>query len=104
MCPGRPDWSAQAYAFSDVTNGKVSVLNSSTVALAANSNRKYALLVNDSDTDMYLALKDDAVVGEGIRLNKNGGWYEITATNLFTGAVNAICATTGKNLTTIEGY
>lgn len=76
----------------------------STEAIAANSNRKYALLVNDSDTDMYLALGKAAVVGEGIRLNKKGGWYEITAINLFTGAVNAICATAGKNLTTMEGY
>ena len=62
----------------------------STLVLAANSDRLYALFVNDSGTVIYLRLGGAAVLNEGIRLNANGGAYEINWTNLFTGAVYGI--------------
>jgi hypothetical protein len=58
--------------------------------VAVNPNRRYLLVQNDSDTTVYLSLNGAAVVGSGIRLNANGGSYEVNFTNLYTGAVNAI--------------
>ncbi len=52
---------------------------------------------------IYLSLSDTAVMNEGIRLNANGGAFEINSTNLYTGEVAAICVSGGKNLTVCEG-
>ena len=49
-----------------------------TLVLKADPGRVNVLLINDSDTVMYLMLGADAVVGEGIRLNAEGGSYEIS--------------------------
>ena len=78
----------------------------STAALAANANRLYALLVNDSDTPIYIKLGATAVANQGIRLNANGGSYELSEKegNLYTGAINAIHGGTGsKQLLVTEG-
>ena len=77
----------------------------STAALAANANRLYALLVNDSDTPIYIKLGATAVANQGIRLNANGGSYELSEKegNLYTGAINAICASGGKKILVLEG-
>jgi len=91
--------------FTSVTNTAISVGDTSTTILAANANRKYALIVNDSDTVIYLALGAAAIVNNGIRLNANGGAYVINWTNLYKGAINGIHAATGltKNVTVVEG-
>lgn len=75
------------------------------VALAANANRKYALLVNDSDTVIYLKIGAAAVANAGIRLNASGGSYEMSATygNLDTRVINAISTGAGKVLLVAEG-
>ncbi len=80
-----------------------SVQTSSGVALAANVDRTYALFVNDSDTNIYLRLGEAAVANEGIRLNANGGSYEINLQNLYRGAVYAIASSADKNLMVTEG-
>ena len=59
--------------------------------------------VNDSDETIYLNLSGTAVMNEGIRLNANGGSYEINLNNLYTGAVTGICSSGTKNLTVVEG-
>ncbi len=84
---------------------EVSVLTSSTSVLAANVARRYALFTNDSDTTLYLNLAGTAVANKGIRLNANGGSYEMSAGqgNLTTQAVTAICASNAKNLLVLEG-
>lgn len=76
-----------------------------TQVLAANANRKYASFQNDSDTVIYLKISSNAVLNQGIRLNSNGGVYEmsINAGNLDTRAVNAISSASGKNLLVREG-
>jgi len=91
--------------FTTVTNTAVSVADSSTTIRAANDNRKYMLIVNDSDTVIYLALGAAASVNSGIRLNANGGAYEINWTNLYKGAIYGIHAASGltKNVTVVEG-
>jgi len=85
------------------TPGKVAVGVASTSILAANTARIFAQFVNDSDTVIYLWLGAVAVINEGIRLNANGGSFEINLTNLYTGAVHAIAGGAAKNLTVTEG-
>ena len=88
-----------------LTHAAVSVLNTTTVALAASSARRYALFVNDSDTVIYLKVGVSAVANQGIRLNANGGSYEMSQEfgNVDNRAVNAIASVTGKNLLVTSG-
>lgn len=86
-------------------NGAVNVNDESTPVLAANEDRSYACIVNDSDAVIYLAIDAPAILHSGIRLNANGGTYEITSINLHKLAVNGIHEATGeqKVLTKVEG-
>ncbi len=86
-----------------VTDSSATVGVATGVALAANVARVNAVFVNDSEETIYLARGNDAVVGSGIRLNANGGSYEIDGGNLFVGIVNAIATGAGANLTVSEG-
>ena len=69
---------------------------------AANAKRKSLLLINYSDTLIWLALGATATVGEGIPLaprvdaDHPGGTNEITAENLYTGAITAIHGGSGN--------
>lgn len=82
---------------------KVSVGSSDTTVLTSSATRKFAVFVNDSDEVIYLSLSATAVMNEGIRLNANGGSYEINLMNLYTGEVSGICTSGGKNLTVVSG-
>jgi len=86
------------------TETVVSVGATSTPVLAANPNRKYARFINDSDTVIYLKI-GTAVLNEGLRLNANGGMFEMTRPtgNLVLGAINGISSVGGKNLLVCEG-
>lgn len=90
----------------NATHTVVSVAVTSTAALAANTNRVGALLVNDSDTTIYLKLGAAAVVNQGIRLNANGGSLEMNAAlgNLYSGAVNAIHGGVGSKVLLVTEY
>ena len=87
------------------THTVVTVGATTTAALAANTSRIHALLINDSDEAVYIKLGAAAVLNAGIRLNANGGSYEMSeaAGNLYTGAINAICASGSKKLLITEG-
>lgn len=85
----------------DDTFGTVAAATGEVVA--ANPNRLDLKIVNDSDVVVYLARGNPAVIGSGIRLNPNGGSYEMEESDFFLGAFNAICAT-DANLTISEGY
>jgi len=78
----------------------VNVTTATTAVLAANTSRKYALIVNDSDTVMYLAVGASAVLNQGIRLNPGGGSYEMSEKlgNLATGAINGIHGGSGNKV------
>lgn len=73
--------------------------------VAANANRKYALLQNDSDTVMYIKIGATAALSQGIRLAANGGYYEmLIGQNLDTRVINVIHGGTGsKVLLVTEG-
>ena len=81
------------------SNTKVSVGSTSTTVLAANANRRFAVIVNDSDEDIYLNLSGTAVINEGIRINANGGNY---VEDIYTGIITGICASGSKNVTITE--
>jgi len=86
-----------------VTDGAVTVGAVTTVVLAANGHRVNVVLTNDSEQVIYIARGNAAVIGDGIRLNPAGGSYEIDDTNLWRGAINAICALGQANLCVSEG-
>lgn len=85
--------------FSTVRHKSVNVGESSINLLALNANRKYALIRNFSDKNMFLALGATAELNKGIVLFPNEQ-YEISAMkgNLYKGDINAICDTTETNL------
>ena len=75
-----------------------------TVALAANVTRLYAVFANDGDETIYLGLGVAAVMNIGIPI-LSGGSYEMSREigNLYIGAVNGICASGGQVLAVTEG-
>ena len=91
--------------YATATHTTLGVTAASQAALAANINRLYAMFINDSDAVIYLKIGAAAVVNEGIRLNANGGSYEMSkkAGNLNTGGINAITAVATKVLLILEG-
>jgi hypothetical protein len=87
---------------SSITNFNVSIGTSSTQVLAANSNRKLLILVNDSDEPIYVSLGATATLNNGIRLNASGGALALD-NPIFKGVVNAISANGSKTLVGAEG-
>lgn len=83
------------------TNTGVNVAAATTQILAANTDRGYTAIVNDSDTVIYLALGAAAVLNQGIRLNARGGTFEITSVNLWFGTINGIHGGAGNKVVTV---
>jgi hypothetical protein len=75
----------------------------STTVLASNYARKYAIVVNVSDTDMWIRLGTGVTVNSGIPVAKNFGSYEIVDENLYVGAITAVCSTINKTIVVVEG-
>lgn len=73
--------------------------------LSANPFADYRVFQNDSANTIYLRLGAAAVVNVGIRLNPNGGSYEMSRKfgNLWRGAVRAIATAAASNLMMTEG-
>ena len=85
------------------TSTAVTVGNTSTSVLAANPDRKAVVLVNDSDTDIYVELSASATINEGVRLNAGGGSFRMDlSTGIYLGAISAIASAGSKNMTVIE--
>jgi len=90
----------QKIPISEVTFDRTTTVgSSSTLVMAANRYRSYAVFVNDSNEVIYLAIGGRAAsMNSGIRLNASGGAYEINKHNLRKGAVYAICSSGSKVL------
>lgn len=89
--------------FNRASSTQVVVGTSDVTVIATNSARTYALIVNDSDTTIYLSLSGGpASKSAGIRLNSNGGAYEIIPENNYVGAIHAITTASNKKLTVTE--
>ena len=92
-------------AYTTPTHTQPTVGATTTAVLAANANRLYALIVNDSDEVIYIYLGGNAVMNRGIRINASGGSYEMSKNlgNLYTGVINGICTSGGKVALVLEG-
>ena len=73
--------------------------------LALNDDREYALIVNDGSVDVYLKVGAAAVANQGIRINANGGSYEMSRAlgNLSDVAINGITASGTATVLVTEG-
>lgn len=76
----------------------VTVGNTSTAVIAAQARHSGAILTNDSDEAMYLAIGANAEMNKGIRLNANGGSITLNEDMGPGDGVWGICASGGKNL------
>lgn len=88
----------QITSSSPITNTSVTVGTTSTLVLAEAAGRLLVTLTNDSNETIYISLNAAAVMNKGIRINANGGMYELNQNNLYKVAIYAICASGGKNL------
>jgi hypothetical protein len=71
------------------------ITNTSSIIIAANNNRKYIAITNNSEQDTYLNLGATAFLNQGIYLAANGGSYEISTNQIpYFGAISAITNTT----------
>ncbi len=88
-----------------IAHTTASITSASGAALAVNNDRKYALLINDGSVDVYLNLGGTAVANQGIRINANGGSYELSRDmgNLFDGVINGITASGTATVLVTEG-
>jgi hypothetical protein len=76
----------------------------SAAVLAAENDRKYALVQNDGPNTVWIKVNATAVANEGIRLDP-GGHYEMGAQfgNLEQLAINGITATGTATMLTTQG-
>lgn len=88
--------------FENTLDKSKNINSTSTSILSTNATRFFASFVNDSNETIYLSLGASAVMNQGIRLNADGGSFEINETNLYIGPVSAICSSGGKRLTVLE--
>ena len=70
--------------------GAVTVTNSSTEILAANTNRKWCFITNVGNRDAYFAIGKTAEINKGIFLSKSGGSILMDGTVLSVEALNGI--------------
>lgn len=84
-------------------NKVVSVDTSTTLVLANNANRIYALLCNVGAKDVFLSLgDDDAILNSGIILKAGGGWALINFDMAWSGAIQGIADTTASDVVIVE--
>lgn len=83
------------------TNTIGSCTSTSGTLVATSTSRQYVAIVNDSANTVYLSLGKAAVGSNGIRLNANGGTFEMGSEALFTGAINCIASSTSV-MTVVE--
>jgi hypothetical protein len=91
--------------FSTITPGyptQISVGTSSTQLFAANPNRKYAHIVNNTSETIFIQFQVSAALNQGIKMNP-GSFYTLESTNLWLGVVNAIGNLPSQLIDVLEG-
>lgn len=97
---------AEIAEYKTPTHTSINVTTTTSVVLAANTLRKYTIIVNNSDDPIYLAFGNSAQVNLGICLPTKYSSYEMSAMqgNLYKGAIQAIHGGTGtKQILITEG-
>ena len=67
------------------------VADAPVIIVNANESRADLKIVNDSDVIVYIARGNAIAANNGIRLNANGGVFNMDQTDLFLGDIYAIC-------------
>ena len=89
--------------FYSATNSKAAVTATWSTVLQGNSGRVYGAIVNDGANTVYLNLgPTTSTAGYGIRLNANGGSFEINQSNLYLGAITAVTVSGTSTLSIVE--
>ena len=83
-------------------SGNMPSVVGSVIVLHANARRTGATIINDGATVKYLSKGDVAAVNTGIRLNPNGGAYEINLTNPWHGTIAVYCANAAEDIAWTE--
>jgi hypothetical protein len=91
------------YAYEASTIDSKTVTTASSTVLAANAQRRSAVLVNTGAGDIYLAIGRTAEAGKGICLKAGGSAYELHALNLTHAAITAVTASGTSTLSIHEG-
>lgn len=85
------------------TPDNVTITNSSTQILAANTSRKWCIMTNTGNRDIFVAMGQTALVNKGILIGRNGGSLTLTASALSTEAINGITTGGSSSMTYQEG-
>ena len=103
LCLVAPTVAVAGLAEITYTHTAVNVTTTSAKALAVNADRKWLLIVNDSDTVIYCKVGVAAVFNEGIPIGANRSSFEISPQNgnFTTGAINCIHGGTGNKVLAI---
>ncbi len=81
--------------FNSCTSLNKQITNDSSVIIAANPNRKYLNLINNSDKPIWINLGETAEINKGILLTDYGSSFELSqGTGLYLGAISAISQST----------
>ena len=75
-----------------VTDTFIGVVDVAGVIVTANEERADLKIVNDGTSVVYLGRGNVAVAGSGIRLNANGGVFNMDTVDLFLGYISAVCS------------
>lgn len=87
---------------STASNTRPSVTNTSSIVLAANSSRKFAIISNNSGATIYLKQGATAVTNQGIALVSGAVYFINQNQNLWLGDVHAIKSGGSVNLDVFE--
>lgn len=103
--PGTTNAVEVVQATMTMTHSVGSATSTTSAMLASNASRKYALLQNIGSVDVDIKLNASAVAAQGIRLQANGGSYEMSRAfgNLDTRAINGITASGTASVLVTEG-
>ncbi len=84
--------------------GSVTVGLTAVRVMSYNTDRRLAVITNDSINDIYIGFGRSVVSGSGIRLNANGGTFEfgLFTTFPYFGEIWAIAAFAGNNVGFVE--
>ncbi len=82
--------------------GQISVSTSNVQLLAANPNRKYAHIYNNSGMTIFIQYSAAAAINQGVKIPPNS-FFTIESNNLWLGAINAIGVSNNQLIDILEG-